>query len=405
METLHNKEYVALVDKAKSHFQPLQVNDTKLETVSRIISSFNYERYGSDWKIDSEGNEQSPINISDRTVESSVTQYLKIWWNHLPVSAEVRDTGHTIIVEAPISRITGTDVVDRINRLYEPMQFHFHSPSEHTINDKRYPLEMHIVHMVEYEQFETELTEHREIKRFLGVVGILFDIDDAASPNAFIDSLQMDKINTNEKVVLDLSEFMEYQKPEYYGYSGSLTTPPCSEIVNWFILKKVFTMTSTQFEKFAKIEIFQGHGNSRTIQPLNGRRICCGNCKSFDSFAKGFGLSKQQSKPIRHQMKQHQPAVPESVSSQSSLSTPTSSVPGVVDVPPQSFASLKSSRWTPYDIINPSYQSKLPETVIRRSISRYEGPASKISIKNKESASSPFNPLFRKHATDILTNR
>lgn len=413
----NTEAYVGLIKQANSHFFCLPVS-TASPTSNNL--NFNYDKNGVDWEIDSEGHEQSPIDIIDETVESSVTQYLKIWWNHLPLSAEVRDTGATLIVEAPISRITGTDTVDRINRLYEPMQFHFHSPSEHTINGKQYPLEMHIVHMVEYEYFEAELVENHPIKRYLGVIGILFEIDDTASPSAFIDSLQLDKVNMNEKVTLDLTEFMAFQRPEYYGYSGSLTSPPCSEIVNWFLLKHVFKMTSSQFAKFADRSIFQGNGNSRAVQPLNGRRICCGNCQTLTAaFSKGFGLSKQSTKSSlnHHGISSSTPQLPkiQTESITTINSSPIFTTPSTVQssLTPSSNSSqtrlqTTSLKTSTYDIINPSRQpdEKLPvESTPLKTSSRYESQPKKSSVRNRVSSTNPLNSLFRLGACAILNNR
>ncbi len=55
----------------------------------------------------------------------------------------------------------------------------------------------------------------------------------------------------------------------YYNYSGSLTTPPCSEVVNWYVLKNTITASATQITEFQAIL----HDNYRPVQDINGRTI------------------------------------------------------------------------------------------------------------------------------------
>jgi carbonic anhydrase len=239
---------------------------------------WGYAKNGDDWGI--EGEEQSPIDIKTKDAAPLVTHYLKMWWNIQPIKAEVFDNGHTLLCQGAVSRLVGTDD-QRNNALYEAVQFHFHGPSEHTIDGKRFPLELHIVHVITAEHFaEAEDEDEEEApQRHLAVLGILYEIDDTAPPNPFLEALRLDKIGSGEQVELNMFEYFgNIERPEYFSYPGSLTTPPCSEIVNWFVVKKPFTLTSAQLKHFTDRTEFAEFGNNRVVQPIGKRHVCNGNC-------------------------------------------------------------------------------------------------------------------------------
>ena len=126
---------------------------------------------------------------------------------------------------------------------YDFLQVHFHTPSEHQVRGKSYPLEGHFVHSAS----DGELM----------VVGVLFQL---GKTNKNIDQLlQTGKLNPVKLMP---------KKKGYYRYDGSLTTPPCSEGVKWFVLKKPISLSPEQ------LKIFNLEGNTnRPIRPLNERKI------------------------------------------------------------------------------------------------------------------------------------
>lgn len=192
-----------------------------------------------------QGDEQSPIDIKVKDAQPLVTHYLKMWWNLDSIETEVYDNGHTLLLEGAVSRLVGTDS-NANNSLYEAVQFHFHSPSEHTIEGRYYPLELHIVHVITAEHFSINENEDEALAppRHIAVLGLFFEVDDDAPPNSFIDALQLEKVGTGNRIKLNMFEhFGSIESPEYFSYPGSLTTPPCSEIVNWFVVRKPLKMT------------------------------------------------------------------------------------------------------------------------------------------------------------------
>ena len=155
--------------------------------------------------------------------------------------------------------------------VWSTLQFHFHSPSEHKINGKLYDAEMHMVF-----QGVTVPTE-------LLVLGLIFEVNDTYGNNEFIDSLNLNSLNlagsNNTNLIISLNNlYANLCAQDKYNYLGSLTTPPCSETVNWFVFKNTMKITSAQLEEFSRLwkeneEFASGNGNNRVIQNLNGRSI------------------------------------------------------------------------------------------------------------------------------------
>jgi carbonic anhydrase len=105
---------------------------------------------------------------------------------------------------------------------YKMLQFHFHCPSEHLVSGKSYPMELHIVHEIE--------NPPKDYPYKMAVLGIVFDTtNDKKCP--FLQSLHLKK--SDQSCEVELQKFIEGIPKEIYHYKGSLTTPPCTEIVNW----------------------------------------------------------------------------------------------------------------------------------------------------------------------------
>ena len=155
--------------------------------------------------------------------------------------------------------------------VWSTLQFHYHSPSEHTINGKLYDAEMHMVW-----QGITVPTE-------LLVLGLIFEVNDTYGNNEFIESLHLNSLDlvgsNNENLTLSLNTlFAGLWQQDKYHYLGSLTTPPWTENVNWFVFKNTIKITTAQLEEFSRIwkeneEFAGGKGNNRPPQSLNGRSV------------------------------------------------------------------------------------------------------------------------------------
>jgi len=194
------------------------------------------------------GKLQSPIDI--RGAKAADLPAIK--FDYKPSALKIIDNGHTIQVNyAPGSSIDVGGV------RYELLQFHFHRPSEEKIDGKAHAMVAHLV--------------HKNSAGKLAVVAVLLDQGGASE---LIDSLwknlpkEKEKENVADNVTVDVAKLLPENKG-YYTFQGSLTTPPCSEDVTWFVLKSPLKIADSQIAAFAKIYPL----NARPVQPLNGRII------------------------------------------------------------------------------------------------------------------------------------
>ena len=194
------------------------------------------------------GHTQSPIDI--KNARSAELPALKL--DYKAVALNIIDNGHTIQVNyVPGSTLTVGD------KTYTLIQFHFHHPSEEHVASEGFPLEAHLV--------------HADANGNLAVVAVLFRVGTA---NPLIDTLcknipsQKEKGQDVPSVSVQVQDLLPSDRG-YFTYAGSLTTPPCTEGVTWYVLKGHTTISPEQVAAFAKIYVT----NARPIQATNGREI------------------------------------------------------------------------------------------------------------------------------------
>jgi carbonic anhydrase len=201
-----------------------------------------------------EGAAQSPIDIASATAATGTLQYGSAALSidqHENVS-DVIDNGHTIQVNCG-----GAGSVTIGGKAFGLAQFHFHSPSEHTIDGKSFPMEMHMV--------------HKSADDSLAVIGVLIE---EGKDNAAFDTLwaHLPADEGQDVRLPDLIVAVDHLLPakrEFYRYDGSLTTPPCSEGVKWLVMKSPIALSHEQIAKFRAII----HDNNRPIQALKNRVV------------------------------------------------------------------------------------------------------------------------------------
>lgn len=273
--------------------------------------TFNYFQRGEDWVEGSNCLEQSPIDIIPEDAKPADSTMKMEWFltDHDLMGLKVDDTGNSLQVNGPFSKLIATDVEGDVYE-YEAIQFHFHAPAEHTIRGDYYDLEVHIVH-----QITPRCTKKGNIKRNLAVVGIFFDLDEDpnAEPNPFIESLKLHDvgasvtINMNDALGKDMTNLMDY-----YAYKGSLTVPPCSANANWYVMQKPLKITPDQLEQFNlrwkdNPNYAGGFGNNRAIQPLNGRTVyqsknCCIMSRAEESVRRYLLEEKMMATPLANHL-------------------------------------------------------------------------------------------------------
>ena len=196
------------------------------------------------------GTGQSPIDL--QAALPAALSDLSLSYRAAPLA--IVNNGHTIQVNYAPGSTLALD-----GKTYELLQFHFHDPSEHQLDGASYPMEAHFVH------------RHAETGA-LAVLGVFMAVGEAnpaletlwahmpaeAGPETQIDGVE-----------IDATQLIPTDRDSYYRYFGSLTTPPCSEIVNWIVLATPIEISPEQVEQFVAVV----GANARPIQRQNRRFI------------------------------------------------------------------------------------------------------------------------------------
>lgn len=194
---------------------------------------------------------QSPIDISGAVEDRRL----------LPLNLDLQQT--SMVLSNPGYNVKGVPGKEQVLTLngqpYKMLEIHFHTLSEHTVNGRQGVMEAHAV-------FLDKATESR-----LAVIGVIYKI---GKPNAFLQKFLANglpqKSTSPHKVVssIDLSKAFT-NTASYYTYAGSLTTPPCSPTVQFYILQDWAEMSQQQFQTFHEVV----GNNFRPLQARNGRVI------------------------------------------------------------------------------------------------------------------------------------
>ncbi|MEM8719968.1 MAG: carbonic anhydrase family protein [Cyanobacteria bacterium P01_G01_bin.39] len=198
------------------------------------------------------GDKQSPINITNIDIDDEQPGELaEIKFDYQSSAAEVVNNGHTIQVNYKPGNSVSIN-----NQKYKLLQFHFHTPSEHKIDDKSSAMEAHFVH-------QNDAGE-------LAVVGVMMN---SGAENPQIAQIwqaipEGNKANKAQSITLNAAKLLPSDKT-YVSYEGSLTTPPCSEGVSWNLLLEPIEVSSQQIATFTNLY----QNNARPIQALNDRSV------------------------------------------------------------------------------------------------------------------------------------
>jgi len=203
---------------------------------------------------------QSPINIlSDEASDGKHSVTVNFTGN----IEDVQNLGHTVQLDFEPGNTITMD-----GRTYEFKQIHFHTPSEHLIDGITYPMEIHVVNTL-LDQLEDSQPEYL-------VLALLLKMGDE---NRLIQQFigEIPEEDTTKEIDLNLlkqAEFFQMDSLERaadacYHYMGSLTTPPYTESVSWFIMKRIYEASPEQISTINEIE----GDNARHIQSRNRREV------------------------------------------------------------------------------------------------------------------------------------
>ena len=236
---------------------------------------------------------QSPVDLKQADmVRATVEHFEQIDLTGYGVrAAQAANKGSTLSVVFEGERLT---IVDPYGVRYANDNLHFHwgkrtgvCGSEHTVNGRCYALEAHFVH---YRADFANLHDAAESgdPNALTVIGVLYEEEDGyvnehleklLAPLDQITAVSTDKVAIENVDVFDLMGGV--QNPPFFHYNGSLTTPGCTEIVQWYVLQNVQKIGTAQLAKFRALS-FTNHpedpayaieSNARPVQQMAGRKI------------------------------------------------------------------------------------------------------------------------------------
>lgn len=197
-----------------------------------------------DYAVCRTGREGSPVDL--RGAIPARLGALDLGWR--PVWGDIVDTGQGIQVN-----VADAGGFALGGHRYEMLQFHVHTPAEHLLHGRRFPLEVHFV--------------HRRDDGLLGVIGVFIE-EGAANP---VLGSVLDRIGGRTAAPIDLTRLLPRDR-DFYRYAGSLTTPPCSETVDWVVMEEPISASRAQIAAFAR----HYADNARPVQPLHRRFILHG---------------------------------------------------------------------------------------------------------------------------------
>ncbi|WP_386339530.1 carbonic anhydrase family protein [Xanthomonas citri pv. citri] len=194
------------------------------------------------------GQQNSPIDLKGAIDANLGTLLL----SYSAVPLVVRNTGHSIQLDLHDGGSMATG-----GKQYQALQLHFHHPSEHLLNGRRFPMEAHLV--------------HQGPDGTLGVLAIFFETGKANTAfQRVLDAMPKDKDQTRQvaNATVSAEAFLPpSNQRSFYRYEGSLTTPPCSETVDWVVLSQPVQVSEAQINAFERVYPF----NARPLQPLDRR--------------------------------------------------------------------------------------------------------------------------------------
>ena len=202
------------------------------------------------YRLCSQGKEQSPIDLRGAHLNKALKP---IEFHYMSAGVELENTGNTVIVHVkPGSYILADGV------RYDLQQFHFHHPAEEAVKGKLTDMDVHLV--------------HKSADGKLAVVAVRLS-EERGDANATLATLWQ-QLPTTTGATGKVTEMVNPggllpADRGYWTYMGSLTAPPCTEGVRWFVLEQNMSISLAQLRAFANIFKI----NSRPLQDPHGRRV------------------------------------------------------------------------------------------------------------------------------------
>lgn len=195
------------------------------------------------------GKHQSPVDIRKAETRADLSD---LTFNYVSAPFKLINNGHTVQVN---NSEGGTLSIG--GHSYKLAQFHFHTPSEERINGKPYDMVAHLVHKDDAGKLAVVAVLIKRGKENAALKPVFDNMPISAGPQ-----------HTVEGVNINFADLLP-SKRGYYHFEGSLTTPPCSEGVAWYVLNTPVEASSAQIKQ---LRALYPH-NARPVQPLNDRVV------------------------------------------------------------------------------------------------------------------------------------
>lgn len=232
------------------------------------ISAVHWGSLNSSFALCAQGKEQSPIDITGWgsnfsnpftiAYQTSPMNIVDDGTTELMIGRErtIINDGHGVQLNFPASNVP--ELVTFNGKTYRLVQFHIHTPSENKVNGQVFPMEIHFVHQGDNGEllvigvFVKTGEENRIINKI---------ITNLPKEEGKVEIVQGESINPADLLP---------KKHDFYKFVGSLTTPPCSEGLQWIVMAEPITASA---EQIAKLKEAANGANARPVQPLNQRKI------------------------------------------------------------------------------------------------------------------------------------
>ncbi len=193
------------------------------------------------------GKEQSPIDLIDAVKGDEPDMTIA---QQITAGGTLVNNGHTLQVNLPEGNTLAIG-----DAVYELVQFHFHTPSEHEVDGVRYPIDLHLVHKTEDGKLAVLGVLMKEGEENAALAEVFTDIPEAGAERLLANPIDIPALVPSDQTA--------------YRYPGSLTTPPCAEGVTWTVFEMPMTLSPAQLQAFRAIYPL----NARPVQPLNEREV------------------------------------------------------------------------------------------------------------------------------------
>ncbi|KAG5874605.1 hypothetical protein JTB14_018815 [Gonioctena quinquepunctata] len=263
----------------------------KITILVSIVFSFFSVRNCRQWNYDESGNSrgecqsgrtQSPIPLNTKYAVHGALPPIEFVNYDRPLNADIynfKDTVNIQFVDSVQPSLRG----DLLQADYSLDSIHFHWNAEHTINDRNYPLEGHLVH---YKTSYGSLTKAQDFRDGVIVLAVVYLLSDIPSDvfHTITESMGGVPLLPNRTIELDTPITPRYLLPRntdsFFTYEGSLTTPGYEEVVVWFVFPDPSHISAQQLNALTNINTADNRpvlDNARSLQPVNGRQVCFTN--------------------------------------------------------------------------------------------------------------------------------